>query len=312
MFGWMRCVSVGAIFVATASLAQPEGFTISSGAKDGNYYSVSGGICRMVNRGNGGRCEVRESKGSIDNLYALRLGDADFGIVQSDVHKAAFEGDAEIENTPYSDLRSVFSIYPEMLTIAVRDDFAGTVFGDLRNATISAGQQNSGTSWSFFATLAASGIPEETVTIRREGAGMGAMALCNRTVDAVVIMTGHPSAFLNRLAGTCSIRLLSVEKAIIDAMTKANPAYRPVVIPAEFYDPLTVDIVTVGTLSTMVTLADTPHETVTAVLESIFDDYDGFRRQHFALGAAVPIRDSLTAPMHVAAERFFRDRGLIR
>ena len=113
------------VFVVSVadSLAATKYISVGTGAITGVYYPAGGAICRLLNRGrkeHGVRCSVESTGGSVSNLNAIRSGALDFGIVQSDWLYHAYNGTGFFsDQTPFKDLRSVFSLYNETLAIAV-------------------------------------------------------------------------------------------------------------------------------------------------------------------------------------------------
>ncbi len=69
--------------------------SVGTGALNGVYYPVGGAICAIVNdhiRATGVRCSPETTPGSVYNLDALRSGELEFAIVQSDVAFDAYNG----------------------------------------------------------------------------------------------------------------------------------------------------------------------------------------------------------------------------
>jgi TRAP-type uncharacterized transport system substrate-binding protein len=84
------------LFGAGASAA-PTSHTLYLGTAPvvGVYFPAGGAICAMVNRHRaetGLRCVIERSDGSIANLEALRSGEEDMAIVQSDRQSCAVRG----------------------------------------------------------------------------------------------------------------------------------------------------------------------------------------------------------------------------
>src|SRR5512135_177619 len=74
-------------FAAPAS-AQQRFVTIGTGGVTGVYYAVGGAICRLMNKDRqktGIRCSVESTGGSVFNVNAIKTGELDFGLSQSDV-----------------------------------------------------------------------------------------------------------------------------------------------------------------------------------------------------------------------------------
>src|SRR5690606_8333081 len=71
--------------------------SIGTGGVTGVYYPAGGAICRLMNqkrKDHGIRCSVESTGGSVFNVNAIRSGELEFGVVQSDVQFNAYNGKA--------------------------------------------------------------------------------------------------------------------------------------------------------------------------------------------------------------------------
>src|SRR5262245_50930544 len=88
------------LLVAGLASAQPliaqdlQFLSVGSGNLDGGYFTATRAICEVLNRAERGRlrCSPESTPGSLYNLVALENGQIDFALVQSDLHKHAFNG----------------------------------------------------------------------------------------------------------------------------------------------------------------------------------------------------------------------------
>ncbi len=100
--------------------------TIGTGGITGVYFPTGGSICRLVNRNRketGIRCGVESTSGSVFNINAIRTGDLEMGLAQSDWQHHAYHGTSIFkEQGAFKDLRFVFSVYSEAATLVVRAD----------------------------------------------------------------------------------------------------------------------------------------------------------------------------------------------
>src|SRR6516162_5507585 len=135
---------VAAALIAFASfeapaLAQQKFVTIGTGGVTGVYYAVGGAICRLMNKNRaetGLRCSVESTGGSVFNVNAIKAGELDFGLAQSDVQ---FKGNAD------PDLRAIFSVHPEPFTVLARPDAGVKQFADFKGKRFNIGNPGSGT-----------------------------------------------------------------------------------------------------------------------------------------------------------------------
>ncbi|NJR69575.1 MAG: C4-dicarboxylate ABC transporter substrate-binding protein, partial [Synechococcales cyanobacterium CRU_2_2] len=74
--------------------------TIGTGGVTGVYYAVGGAVCRLMNKDRattGIRCSVESTGGSVFNVNAIKSGELEFGLSQSDVQFNASKGEAQFK-----------------------------------------------------------------------------------------------------------------------------------------------------------------------------------------------------------------------
>ena len=89
------CMGILASIAALAADRQPTLITIGTAGEAGIYYPAGGAICHLVNENrfeHGIRCLAEITEGSISNLNALRAGNLDLALVQSDWQYNAVNG----------------------------------------------------------------------------------------------------------------------------------------------------------------------------------------------------------------------------
>jgi TRAP transporter TAXI family solute receptor len=82
---------------AVPAAAQQRFITIGTGGVTGVYYAVGGAICRLMNKDRqktGIRCSVESTGGSVFNANAIKTGELDFGMAQSDIQYNDFGSEA--------------------------------------------------------------------------------------------------------------------------------------------------------------------------------------------------------------------------
>ena len=108
---------------ASPALAQQKFITIGTGGVTGVYYAVGGALCRLMNKDRaktGIRCSVESTGGSVFNVNAIKTGELEFGLSQSDVQFNAAKGEGQFKGKADPDLRAVFSVHPEPFTVLAR------------------------------------------------------------------------------------------------------------------------------------------------------------------------------------------------
>ena len=101
----------------------------------------------------------------------------------------------------------------------------------------------------------------------------------------------------------------------MDRLVEEKPYYAKVEIPANTYPGNPDPTPTFGALATLVSSSDVPDDTVYAVVKSIFEHFDEFRKLHPALAHLEPeqmVHQGLTMPLHAGALRYYRERGWVQ
>ena len=175
----------------TAARAADEGFfSIGTGGVTGVYYPAGGAICRLVNKekaAHGLTCTVESTGGSLYNLNALRSGEIEFGVAQSDWQYHALNGTSKFaDEGPMTDLRSVFSLYAEPFTVLARADAGIETFADLKGKRVNIGNPGSGQRATMQVVMDAYGWTLQDFAFASElKSAEQAQALCDNKVDAI-------------------------------------------------------------------------------------------------------------------------------
>ena len=296
--------------------SQQQFISIGTGGVTGVYYPTGGAICRLVNKDrkeHGIRCSAESTGGSIYNINTIRNGELEFGVAQSDWQYHAYHGTSKFEDQgKFEGLRAVFSVHPEPVTIIAHDDSGISNITDFKGKRVNIGNPGSGTRGTWEVIEAALGWERSDLKLAAEmkSAEMG-MAVCDRKIDAYFWLVGHPSAATQEALSTCDSHLVNATGDAIDKLVADNSFYRTATIPVGMYDNES-DIQTFGVGATFVTSADVPEEVVYVVVKAVFDNFDNFKKLHPAFGNLNPeemISDSLSAPLHDGAAKYYKERG---
>ncbi|WP_425466231.1 TAXI family TRAP transporter solute-binding subunit [Ostreiculturibacter nitratireducens] len=311
--------AIALAMTSAPAMAQQQFVSIGTGGVTGVYYPTGGAICRMMAKTrseHGIRCAVESTGGSVYNVNAVRSGELEFGVAQSDVQFKAVHGEGSLaEQGPNPDLRSVFSIHPEPFTVVARADAGITNFEDLKGKRINVGNPGSGQRDTMEVLMGALGWTMDDFSLVSElQAAEQSQALCDNNIDAMVYTVGHPSGSIQEATTACDSVLVNVSGPAVDQLVAEHPYYRLATIPGGMYRGTDSDVQTFGVGATLVTSASVPDDVVYALVKAVFSDLDQFRGLHPAFANLDPkemANDGLSAPLHPGAEKYFREAGLI-
>lgn len=303
----------------TTAQAKTTFITIGTGGITGVYYPTGGAIAKIVNKKKkeyGIRCTVESTGGSVFNVNAIMAGDLEFGVVQSDRQFQAINGspDSEWAGNPQKDLRAVFSIHPESITLVAAVDADIKDITDLKGKRVNIGNPGSGQRQNSIDALTAVGIDYEK-DLNAEGikASESAGLLQDGRIDAFFYTVGHPNGSIKEAtSGKRKVRFASIVG--VDKLLEKYPYYAKAFIPVNLY-PGAVndkDVQTFGVKATFVTSAKVPDNVVYAITKEVFDNFEDFKKLHPAYQVLTKegMLEGLSAPIHAGAMKYYKEAGL--
>lgn len=313
-------MGAGLAAMLSAAPAQAQTFvTIGTGGVTGVYYPTGGSICRLVNKDrkeHGIRCSVESTGGSVYNLNAIRAGELDMGVVQSDWQYHAYNGTDRFEEAgAFEDLRAVFSVHPEPFTVVARADAGIKTFDDLKGKRVNVGNPGSGQRGTMEVLMAAKGWTMSDFSLASElKSAEQSKALCDNKIDAMVFTVGHPSGSIKEATTSCDSVMVEVSGPAVDMLVNENDYYRKATIPGGMYSGSDNDTSTFGVGATFVASTAVPEEVIYHVVKAVFENFDDFKKLHPAfenLQKEEMIRDGLSAPLHAGAAKYYKEAGLM-
>lgn len=302
--------------LSTPAMAQQKFVTIGTGGVTGVYYAVGGAVCRLMNKSRadtGLRCSVESTGGSVFNANAIKSGELDFGLAQSDIQFAAAKGEGQFKGNANPDLRAVFSVHPEPFTVLARKDAGVAKFEDFKGKRFNVGNPGSGTLSSMEELLKQMGWTKNDFSLAAElKADEQGTALCDNKIDGFFYGVGHPSAAIQDPTIACGAQLISLTGPAVDALVKDHPYYAKATIPGGMYANNPNPTETYGVLATVITSAKVADTTVYALVKAVFDNFDEFKKLHPAFAHLEPkdmIKNGLSAPLHPGAVKYYKEKG---
>jgi hypothetical protein len=277
---------------------------------------VGQSICRLVNRDTAKtnlKCTAPSTGGSVANINAIKAGDMDMGVAQSDAQYNAYNGVGDFEGDKFDKLRAVFSVHPEPFTVVARADSGIETFADLKGKRVNIGNPGSGQYATMQVVMDALGWEMSDFAMASElKPAEQSAALGDNKVDAIIYTVGHPNGSIQEATSTVDARLIPVTGPEIDKLVEDNPYYAKATIPGGMYAGNPDDVETFGVKATFVTSADVSDEVVYEVVKAVFDNFDRFKGLHPAfanLKEEDMITQGLSAPLHPGAEKYYKERG---
>lgn len=314
-------VLIGIVIFGGGCKARKINFvTIGTGGVTGIYYPTGVTISRMVNEKYDQykiKATVESTSGSVFNINSVLNKDLVFGLVQSDRQYQAYNGLAEWANIgKQSDLRSVFSIHPESITLIASGESGIRKIEDLKGKRVNLGNPGSGYLQNSRDVLKAVGLSEEDDIFAEYVKAVEAPGLLqDGRIDAFFYTVGHPNGNIKEAtSGRIKVFIVPIMGQSIDKLLTKYPYYAESIIARSFY-PYALnkeDVKTIGVKATFVTSKNTDENIVYAITKEVFENFNDFKSLHpsYKMLTKKDMLKGLSSPIHKGALKYYEEAGL--
>ncbi len=297
--------------------------SLGTGGVTGVYYPVGGSIAKMVNAKKDRyklRVSVESTGGSVFNINAVKTGELEFGIAQSDKLYHAFNGQHEWKNKKIGTLRTVFSTYPEAVTLVAAADSNISSINTIKGKRINLGNPGSGQRANSTLILKYFGIdPAKDFTAESLKPAEGPKMIQDNRLDAFFYTVGHPNgAVTEATSGRRKVRFVPIVGAPVDRLLSEHSYYYKSEIPRDLYPNATGsgNTQTIGMKAVLFTSSSVSKDAVYAVTKEVFSNFDSFKNLHPAL-RVLKKEDMVTkgggvVPIHEGALKYFKEAKLYK
>ena len=292
------------LFIVQNAFAQEERkIRVGAGSLLEGYYSIGLKLCRYISRANDGiPCEVVPTKGSLENLWLLQRGKIDFAFTLSNLAIDSYAGKGYFATTePFKNMYQLLKLHNEIFTVIVKDDDNILVFSDLDGKKISNGSPKSDSSVIYKALESYYDFKKAPTDIELAYEDY-AHEFCVGNIDAIMIMTGHPSALVNFITHACESDFVTIDSSKVNQLLKSNPGFHKVTLPEGGYPGITKNQDTIGVNAILVTADHVDKKIVQNFLDYFPKIVDRFKSSHPALYdiGAEDFRKNFVLPAFIA------------
>jgi TRAP transporter TAXI family solute receptor len=293
--------------------------SIGSGGTLGNYYAVARAIARVVNQeqdAHGFLLQQEATTGSVANIDAILAGDVAFGIAQADREYQAANGLADWKDRgPQKDLRAVFSLYTDSVTVVATLASGIRATRDLIGKRVDIGHPDSGSRQNAIDALDVVGIDwRKDIVVYGDGPDERTSKYLRGELDAFFHTVGHPTLDINFAVNSLP-RARLIPLSNIEELLSTHPYYSRSVIPIGLYPDVgnEDDVETVGVKAIFLTSAAVPDEVVYAITRAVFDGIESVGKFEPVLKtlSRTSMLEDMTVPLHSGALRYYEEAGLV-
>jgi TRAP transporter TAXI family solute receptor len=256
------------------------------------------------------------SNGSVANVNAIASGSMQSAFIQSDVAYWGYTGTGIYEGRPKVDsLRAIANLYPESFQLVARKGAGIKTIMDLKGKRVSLDEPGSGTLVDARLIFAAYGLTEKDVKAEYLKPQQAADKLKDGALDAFFNVSGWPQGAISELAATTGIDLVPIDGPEAEKLIKQYGFFGTDEIPDGAYKNV-AGVKTVSVNAIWVTSSKLPDALIYAITAALWNPSTRkLLDSGHAKGRAIKLDtalDGLGIPLHPGAEKFYKEKGLIK
>ncbi|MGQ9509136.1 MAG: TAXI family TRAP transporter solute-binding subunit [Thermodesulfobacteriota bacterium] len=308
------------VFINALSLEKVQAarkyISIASGWVVGVYFPLAGAISRIAHEKLPDiKITVESSGASVANAKLIATGDADMAILQNDIAFYAYNGTKPMFDKPVSNIRGIAALYPEHCQIHARKDAKISSVKDLKGKRVAVGPLGSGTEANAMQILEAYGLKfEDLGKVERLSAAESADYLKDGRIDAAFYTVGVGASAIVDTALMVDTMIVPIDGPQADSLVKKYPFYAKDKVPAGIYKGVDKDVPTVAVLAILVAKSELEGDIVYRITKAMWENIGRIESAH-AKGKEVKLEKALIGmpiPLHPGAEKFYKEKGMIK
>lgn len=306
---------LAALAVTTVAAAAPTYMSVATGGTSGTYYVVGGAIASAITKGGKIQCTAETGNASVANLNLVATEGIEIAFVQNDIAYWAYNGELMFQGKPAKNIRAVASLYPEHIQAVVTKESGIKSIADLKGKRVGIGAPGSGVEGDVQAIFK---VAELTYDDLAKADFLDFAATTSRfkdnQIDAGFVVAGYPTASIMDLTTTKDVTLLSFDDEMLATLQKEYPFFVPSTVPANTYSGITTETKTPAVMAILITNDSVPEEQIYEFLTAMYGNLADIAAVH-AKGKEITLEgalNGLTCPLHPGAEKFFKEKGILK
>jgi uncharacterized protein len=303
-------------FTVGHRMAQGAQYSIAGGPAGGSYYPLSVGMSEIIQKNvPGARVDVVNTAGAIENATMVGTGESDFAFTNGDIAYEAYAGTGRYAGKKLADMRVLFGgVAGGPLHTVVAKNGGIKSYGQLKGKKAAIGPQGGTSAFVSLALLKYYGLQKEDLRISYLNYNDGIQALQDNQVDAAMAVGPLPVSAVKQLAtfGQFAFDLLSIEDDKGQAFLKDYPFFSIIPIPADMYG-LGRVVKTITSTNIMVVNAKVSNDEAYRITKAVFENMNVMYNAHpSARTIKLETAPVDYVPMHPGAEKYFREKGVMK
>ena len=300
---------------ATTASAAMKRMNFATGGTTGIYYTLGGVIAQKLTEKGIMEITVQSTGAANENLRLVQQNEVPIAFTQNDLAYAAYKGQAPYKNE-YGNITAIAATHAELIHAVAREGTNIHKIEDFKGHKISVGARGSGNEancrqiFPFFnldptyKDLNAIFLPY----------GESVDQFKDHQIDGFLFTFPFPHPIMMDITTTHNVVYLPIEGKQADDIIAQFPYFSKAEIPANTYKGQDKTVPTIGVKAMLIANKDASVDDIYAITKGLFENLEDIRKGHskaaeISLDTAL---EGITVPLHPGAEKYYREKGLIK
>jgi TRAP transporter TAXI family solute receptor len=305
---------------AGSAWAQIKNVNIATATTAGVYYPLGNAMAQIfAKKVPGVRFSAQATAGTPQNILLMQKKEAEIAFAQNGIVYYAYNGKEMFKDKPDKTLRAITHLYPNVMQIVTNANTGIASMRQFEGKRFVPGAVGSATEVNSREILGLYGLDyREKKNVRADylGYAEAADALKDGRAEGILIAGGLPTAAVMDVASILRdrTRLLSIEPDMLKKLVAEMPWYYEFTIPKGTYMGQAEDVRTVAVANILIVRQDLPDDLVYTLTKTLYESLPDLVAAHRAAKDMIPeaALSGLTCPLHPGAERYYRERGILK
>jgi len=309
--------------------AKMQFVAIATGGTGGIYYPLAGALAQVLsNKIPNLSVTAQSGNASVANCNLVARKEVETAFAQNNVTDSAFYGLGPWKGKPLKNLRVIASLYPETIQIVALAGSGINIVPDCKGKRIAIGDKGSGTEFDARNILNFHGITYDMIKPDYVGFSAAAQRLKDDQADMLFWTAGYPTSGIIDLTTVKKVKFVSLTDEGIRKLCEKYKFYVPITMPPNTYRGQDYPVKGIAMMALWIIHEDVPEKLVYDMTRVLWEKtpllYRKKKEKESGAGIMAKVHqqgknmtletalDGVTVPLHPGAEKYYRERGMIK
>ncbi|MCR4425919.1 MAG: TAXI family TRAP transporter solute-binding subunit [Firmicutes bacterium] len=313
----MKAIRIAVLALLVLALAFPAAlsaanwnFVIGTSTLGGTYYIFGAPWAKIItDKVPNAVATIQATNGPSANIQLMERGEMKLAYASAAAAYEGWNGLGWANGRKYQRMRALFTTYSSYFEMVTLAKLPINTIRDLEGKRVHMSMPGGTPDIAMRYALETLGIKPKDQLYLQTGNAIDLMK--DGKLDVVIFVMGLPTSMILDLQSTHKIRMVDIDPADVDAVTKKYPYFSKGVIPANTYDNQPKDINTFVFWNYAIGDKDLPDDLVYQIVKAVFENKHEFEAATAAGKELAPenIVHSVI-PLHPGAVRYYREKGI--